>query len=315
MKQIDVSFVMTVYNKEKYLPSVLKALLNQTGLKNPEFIFCDDVSTDKSVEIIRQMTKGIPNVIIQTNTENKGPSVRNNQGILLARGKWIRFMDSDDIFPLDSTQKMLELAEKHNADIVYGTFVKTGKEPEELTNEKMPQNPPYIASNKPLDTILWGRFTRMGQLIKRDVVLKAKGLDEESFIQDESLPIRCAPFSKGVIKIFAPVILVPIEIGNFSKNKPQLLQDAFIAYANWLRDNTHLDKKYQKRMYQKAISCYYKHYKKTLKKMSIFHPVFWLYIKSKVFKPMPNFKFLEKMRSEILSFPPRRQSFKTTVWK
>lgn len=52
MSDIDVSFVMTVYNKERYLPSVLKALLNQTGLKNPEFIFCDDVSKDRSVEII-----------------------------------------------------------------------------------------------------------------------------------------------------------------------------------------------------------------------------------------------------------------------
>ena len=64
MSDIDVSFVMTVYNKERYLPSVLKALLNQTGLKNPEFIFCDDVSKDRSVEIIEEMTKGIPNVKI-----------------------------------------------------------------------------------------------------------------------------------------------------------------------------------------------------------------------------------------------------------
>ena len=50
-KDIDVSFVMTVYNKEYYLPSVLKALLGQTGLENPEFIFIDDLSTDKSVRI------------------------------------------------------------------------------------------------------------------------------------------------------------------------------------------------------------------------------------------------------------------------
>lgn len=39
--EIDVSFVMTVYNKEYYLPSVIRALLNQTGLKNPEYIFVD----------------------------------------------------------------------------------------------------------------------------------------------------------------------------------------------------------------------------------------------------------------------------------
>ena len=42
--EIDVSFVMTVYNKEYYLPSVLKALLGQTGLKNPEFIFVDNLN-------------------------------------------------------------------------------------------------------------------------------------------------------------------------------------------------------------------------------------------------------------------------------
>lgn len=98
--EIDVSFVMTVYNKEYYLPSVIRALLNQTGLKNPEYIFVDDVSTDKSVEIIREMTKGIKNVKIFANTENRGISVRINQGIAAAEGKYTRMLDSDDIFRL-----------------------------------------------------------------------------------------------------------------------------------------------------------------------------------------------------------------------
>lgn len=38
--EIDVSFVMTVYNKEYYLPSVIRALLNQTGLKKSRIYFC-----------------------------------------------------------------------------------------------------------------------------------------------------------------------------------------------------------------------------------------------------------------------------------
>ena len=41
--EIDVSFVMTVYNKEFYLPSVITALLGKTGLKNPELFFVEDV--------------------------------------------------------------------------------------------------------------------------------------------------------------------------------------------------------------------------------------------------------------------------------
>ena len=98
-EEIDVSFVMTVYNKEFYLPSVITALLGQTGLKNPEFIFVDDVSNDNSVEIIRRMTEGVKNVTIVTNPYNRGISARINQGIALAKGKWTRMLDSDDIFP------------------------------------------------------------------------------------------------------------------------------------------------------------------------------------------------------------------------
>ena len=117
-EEIDVSFVMTVYNKEFYLPAVLKALLNQTGLKNPQYIFVDDLSRDRSVQIIEEMTKDVKNVIILKKDKNEGISISINKGIALAQGKWIRMLDSDDIFPLNSTEKMIEVADKHQADMV-----------------------------------------------------------------------------------------------------------------------------------------------------------------------------------------------------
>ena len=103
-EKIDVSFVMTVYNKEYYLPSVLKALIHQSGLKNPEYIFVDDKSTDRSLEIIRDMTENLKNVRIFADGMNKGISVRINQGIMAASGEYTRMLDSDDIFPIDSTE-------------------------------------------------------------------------------------------------------------------------------------------------------------------------------------------------------------------
>lgn len=163
----DVSFVMTVYNKEYYLPAVLKALLNQTGLKNPEYIFVDDLSKDRSVEIIEEMTRGIENVTIVRKDKNEGISISINRGIALARGEWVRMLDSDDIFPLNSTEKMLELANKHHADMVYGQFTKTGKEPMEIAAEMMPDDFDYSYKKDALRAVLKGRFTRMGQLIRR----------------------------------------------------------------------------------------------------------------------------------------------------
>lgn len=298
-KDIDVSFVMTVYNKEYYLPSVLKALLGQTGLKNPEFIFVDDVSSDRSVEIIREMTVGIENVIIVTNSYNRGISARINQGIALAKGKWTRMLDSDDIFPLDSTQKMIALAERINVDIVYGCFKKTGKEPQELENCHLEEFT-YKYDENALKGVLTGRYTRMGQLIKTQVLQESGGAEERAFIQDESIPLRSAIIAKGIAKITANVVLVPKEIGNFSGNKIQLDHDRFMAYYWTIKDNQNLPSKALSLMYLRAISAYWKFVKKT-KSFPYFSKIFRVYLSCKMFSQRPNIPYLDKIYKEFFA--------------
>lgn len=300
-EKIDVSFVMTVYNKEYYLPSVLEALLNQTGLKNPEYIFVDDTSKDRSVEIIREKTKGLKNVTIVAKDKNEGISITINQGIKLAHGEWVRMLDSDDIFPIDSTEKMLSLAKKHKADMVYGTFKKTGKEPMEICHEKMPDDFDYTYKKDAMRAVLKGRFTRMGQLIRRSVLEKAGGADTRVFIQDESIPLRTARHANGIIKIFADVVLVPKETNNLSKNTNQLDNDRFFAHYNMLLDYyDNLDKHTAAIIYMKALSANWKYVKKNLE-----HPYwtvdFFRYIKSKLFYPQPDFPFLEQVAHRFLS--------------
>lgn len=294
LNEIDVSFVMTVYNKEYYLPAVLEALLHQQGLKNPEFIFIDDKSKDRSIEIIREKTKGIKNVTIVAKEVNEGISVTINQGLKLARGKWVRMLDSDDILPVDSTYKMIALADIHNADMVYGCFKKTGLEPLELVSQTMPASPVYTYEKNTLDAVLKGRFTRMGQLIKGDVLKKSGGADERVFIQDESIPLRAARVGHGIIKILSEVVLVPKETNNLSKNTKQLDNDRFFAYYNMLLDYYDaLDKKTLSTIYLKALSANWKYVKKNIKR-PYFTVDFWRYLRAKVFMVKPDFAFLEK---------------------
>ena len=299
--EIDVSFVMSVYNKEYYLPSVLEALLNQTGLKNPEFIFIDDVSKDRSVEIIREKTKGIKNVVIVAKEKNEGISKTINQGIMLAKGKWIRMLDSDDILPLNSTEKMIEIADKHNADMVYGLFTKTGKEPEELTKEYIPNEFDYKYNQDAMRAVLNGRFTRMGQLISRDVIQSAGGADVRVFIQDESIPLRAARFSKGIIKIYTNVVLVPKETNNLSKNTVQLDNDRFFAHYYLLKDYyKDMDKDVASIVYLKALSANWKYVKKNLSRPYM-SADFFRYVHAKIVKPQPDFSFLEQLEYRFLS--------------
>ena len=293
--EFDVSFVMTVYNKEYYLPHVLKALLNQTGIKNAEYIFVDDVSKDSSVELIREATKNLPNVTIQINEKNMGISPTENKAIMLAKGKYVRMLDSDDILPLDSTSKMIELAEKHHADMVYGKFKKTGKKPEEICSEHLSDDLEYKYYPNALEGVLSTSFVRMGQLIKREVLHKAKGADDRVFIQDESIPVRSGIFANGIIKINEPVVLVPEEIGNFSGNKTQLNNDRFLAYYFAIQDNANLEPKYLKLMNMRAVSAYWKEIKAT-SKCPYLTCAFASYLISKLFKPLPCSKQLNKYK-------------------
>ena len=297
-EKIDVSFVMTVYNKEYYLPSVLKALLNQTGLKNPEFIFVDDKSTDRSVEIIREMTENTKNVRIFADGTNKGISVRINQGIMAASGEYTRMLDSDDIFPIDSTERMLSLARKHNADMVYGNFIKTGRKPQALEHRLM-EDFNYKYNKDAIRTILSGRFTRMGQLIRTSVLQKSGGADERVFIQDESIPLRSGLLADGIIKMEANVVLVPEEIGNASGNKSQLNFDRFMAYYYALKDNQgSLPKDVEEKMYKRALSAHWKQVKRTAK-IPYLEDTFFKYINNKLFGGT-DYAFLEKMKTEFL---------------
>jgi len=299
MTDIDISFVMTVYNKEYYLPSVLKALLNQSGLKNPEYIFIDDVSSDNSVQIIRDATVGLKNVKIIINEKNCGISRSTNKGICLANGEYTRILDSDDIFPIDSTEVLLDLAKTNNADMVYGCFTKTGKEPEELTNCKL-EDFTYKYNPDALEAVLNGRFTRMGQLIKTSVLKDAGGADERVFIQDESLPIRAAIKANGAIKMTANVVLVPKENGNFSGNKLQLDNDRFMAYYFALADNKDaLSKDKLALMNERAISAYWKMIKKT-HKFPYLHWGFRKYLYTKLFKPQPHMHTLQKIYGKFM---------------
>ncbi len=299
MSEIDVSFVMTVYNKERYLPSVLKALLNQTGLKNPEFIFCDDVSKDRSVEIIEEMTKGLPNVQIFKNKVNEGISVRINQGIMAAHGKYIRMLDSDDIFPLDSTEKMIELAQKYKADMVYGTFVKTGKEPEELTDAYLSPKFEVKYFKDAMRAIFKARFTRMGQLIKTEVLQKAQGADERVFIQDETIPLRCARLANGVVKMYENVVLVPKENGNLSGVKVQLDHDRYLAYYFFIKDHPELPKDVLCKLNMRAVSAYWK-YTRKINPHAYLSKTLWYYLGAKTGLVKPNIKLLDRWAAEFL---------------
>lgn len=95
MTNILISVIIPVFNAEKYLDECIKSILNQSE-KNIEIIIIDDGSTDNSYKICLKYQKEDKRIKI-FRQENKGVSSARNLGIQNSLGKYLYFMDADDV--------------------------------------------------------------------------------------------------------------------------------------------------------------------------------------------------------------------------
>ena len=103
------SVVIPLYNKERYIESTIRSVLNQT-CDDFELIVVDDGSRDNSLALARKYESGRVRIIAQ---ENQGVSVARNTGIENARGKFIAFLDADDQWQENYLATIQSLTDKY----------------------------------------------------------------------------------------------------------------------------------------------------------------------------------------------------------
>ena len=124
---VKISIIMPLYNAAKYLKECLISIKNQTFI-DFELICVNDASTDDTMEILEEFQKEGNFIEILSNSERCGAAVSRNRGMKAAKGKYLSFLDGDDIFD----EKMLEEAyaamEKHELDVVTFEYIHTDSE-------------------------------------------------------------------------------------------------------------------------------------------------------------------------------------------
>ncbi|PVX51836.1 glycosyltransferase involved in cell wall biosynthesis [Balneicella halophila] len=123
-----VSIIIPAYNVEKYIAECLRSVLAQT-FSAWEALVIDDGSSDDTLEVIRTFN----DIRIKSFTqENIGLSATRNQGVKMAEGKYVLFLDSDDRLQKETIEKCYSLIEKYNLDAVtfdgYDFIEKNGTE-------------------------------------------------------------------------------------------------------------------------------------------------------------------------------------------
>lgn len=116
------SVVMPIYNKGKYVAEAIESIINQSlnFKENIQIILVNDKSTDNTLEILEKYQKEYPdNIMLINNEENRGSSYSRNRGLEHVRGKYVNFLDSDDIVTKDAFALAYEFLEKYyEVDIV-----------------------------------------------------------------------------------------------------------------------------------------------------------------------------------------------------
>ncbi len=120
----EVTLAMPVYNVEKYVERSLLSALNQT-FKSLEILIIDDRGTDNSMQIVKDVLDKHPNKAnarIIDHVTNKGTGATKNTAIKEAHGKYIYFMDSDDVIRLDTIALLYEEMNKTHSDVVVASY-------------------------------------------------------------------------------------------------------------------------------------------------------------------------------------------------
>ena len=100
-----VSIIMPSYNTAQYIRDSIDSVIAQTH-RNWELLIVDDCSTDNSNEVI--MSYHDPRIVLLKNEKNSGAAVSRNYALRKAKGKWIAFLDSDDMWASEKLEKQIK---------------------------------------------------------------------------------------------------------------------------------------------------------------------------------------------------------------
>ncbi|MHA1539441.1 MAG: glycosyltransferase family 2 protein [Alphaproteobacteria bacterium] len=115
---VTVSIIMPNYNGARFIGEAIDSVLAQS-FEDWELLICDDASTDKSVSIIQEYTKKDSRIHLLHNKNTKGQAGGRNTAIDAAQGRFIAFLDSDDIWYVDKLKKQLKFIKSKKAAMSY----------------------------------------------------------------------------------------------------------------------------------------------------------------------------------------------------
>ena len=167
MERNKVSVIVPIYKVEKFIERCVRSLMEQT-LQEVEYIFVDDATPDKSIEVLQACLTQYPDrkATILNHQQNQGLPAARNTGLAIATGEYIFHCDSDDYVEPTMLEELYNAVQKNDADIVWCDWFLTFAE-----NERYMKQPSFDTPLEAMKAMLSGgmKYNVWNKLVRRSL--------------------------------------------------------------------------------------------------------------------------------------------------
>ena len=275
-----VTYIVTIFNKAPYLEGVIRALANQEGRFERQYVLVDDGSTDGSGEVAARLAGALHNARY-IRQENRGPSAAVNRGLAEAAMAFTHIVDGDDVLAPYATKLLLRAALASGCGAVYGRNDWYGS-PAELC---FPKEPPDVAVTVLQDALY--HVIRIGHaggstyILDTEIFRRSGGCDERVFVQDQSIPQRMALATRiGLVDCL--ICMGPRdEPGRLMKYPVQQQHDQSLTALLTLRDHPDLPPRVRRLVQKQVTGRAWKHVSRH-ERAAPLSRYFWLFLAARL---------------------------------
>ena len=207
-----ITIVTPVYNCAKYIEETIKSVLTQNYI-NIEYIIVDGGSNDGTCEIIKKYLKKINFFISE---KDQGMYDALYKGFKMATGKYLAWLNADDLYFKDSISKAIGLMEKNNYQWING--ISATLEEKKIKSRPLYHYPNMILKNRLMTPCLWGYVPQESTFFTKELYINSGGINRQlKYAGDFDL---WSKFSKN-----SELVSIHIPIGIFRKRSNQISEN------------------------------------------------------------------------------------------
>ena len=289
MENVQVSVIIPVYNTKEYVKECLNSVQNQT-LKEIEILCLDDGSVDGSAQILDEIAENDSRINV-IHKENSGYGKTINQGIELAKGKYISIVEPDDYIEQNMLEDLVQIADINDCDFVKADYSKFWKEKDERIFEEI-----YLSQNKELYQKCLSK--REIELLYWGAAANPMGIYRRSFLKNNDITHNETPGASYQDEGFFFQIIMKAKSGYLSNGN----------YYRYRQDNPKSSIASKEKVYCicDEFSFIYKKMKKDEEQFKRYLPFYQMYrfrnylYNVKRIAPCFRLSFLESMRKEYI---------------